>query len=376
MRLPWNTGRRVRWNRLCIHPAQNGDPLTREPWETSQRQHKFQTLDALRGVAAIVVVMYHNRVLFAWRPSHGYLAVDLFFNLSGFVLSYAYQNRLDSGLSTAAFLRDRIIRLAPLYLLALGLGAAATCVAGLGGWLHLTWGQHLEYLGMGVVLLPVHSSAIPGLPLFPYNYPSWTLFLELLMNIGHALFLRRLRTIVLSSVCGISALLLAFIYVHSHTINAGWDWDTVFTIGISRVIFSYTCGMLLFRIGSIRGYRVKVPAAMLLLLTFGVLVLPTPHQAMAALLMIVVLVPAIVYAGALNEPEMISSWSFGPLGAASYAIYVLHAPFVIYFQWVWPTASFHTPWSGLLMLATLVLLSLFIDRFFDVPVRKALRGRA
>jgi peptidoglycan/LPS O-acetylase OafA/YrhL len=349
---------------------------TTEFWEAAQPRHKFQTLDALRGVAAIVVVMYHNRALFGWTPSHGYLAVDLFFNLSGFVLSYAYQSRLDSGLPTTAFLRDRIVRLAPLYLLALALGIVAMGVAGPGGWLHLTWMQHLGYVGLGVFLLPAHSAAQPGLPLFPYNYPSWTLFLELLMNIGHALFLRRLRTAVLGSICATSALVLVAIYIYAHTINAGWDWGTLFTVGISRVIFSYTCGMLLFRAWRMGSHRVKLPASPLLLLAFAALVLPTPHQAISALLMILFLVPAIVYCGALNEPGKISWRIFGSLGAASYAIYVLHAPFFVYFQRAWPAAAPHVPWSGMLMLAALIFISLLIDRFYDTPVRKALRRRA
>jgi peptidoglycan/LPS O-acetylase OafA/YrhL len=347
--------------------------VTIQPGPISQQRHRFQTLDALRGVAAIVVVIYHNRVLFGWTPQRGYLAVDLFFNLSGFVLSYAYQSRLDRGLPSTAFLRARIVRLGPLYLLALAIGVAATGLAGTRGWLHFTWKEYLEYLGLGLFLMPAHSAVRPGMPLFPYNYPSWTLFLELLMNIGHALFLRRLRTVVLASICGASSLLLVVIYLYSHNLNAGWDWNTLFTVGISRVVFSYTCGMLLFRRWSSRRYLVRLPASLLLLLSLAALVLPLTHQALVSLFTILLLIPAIVYAGSLNEPGNVSERIFGPLGAASYAIYVLHAPFCAFFLWVWPTLVVPARRSGVLMLAALVVFSLVVDRFYDTPIRKALR---
>ena len=80
-----------------------------------QRTHQFQTLDALRGIAALLVVMLHGGMpFFPFFPHLAYLAVDLFFVLSGFVLSYAYQGRLDHGLTTTRFLAHRLIRLTPL----------------------------------------------------------------------------------------------------------------------------------------------------------------------------------------------------------------------------------------------------------------------
>jgi peptidoglycan/LPS O-acetylase OafA/YrhL len=193
------------------------------------------------------------------------------------------------------------------------------------------------------------------------------------MNIGHALFLRRLRTVVLASICGASSLLLVVIYLYSHNLNAGWDWNTLFTVGISRVVFSYTCGMLLFRRWSSRRYLVRLPASLLLLLSLAALVLPLTHQALVSLFTILLLIPAIVYAGSLNEPGNVSERIFGPLGAASYAIYVLHAPFCAFFLWVWPTLVVPARRSGVLMLAALVVFSLVVDRFYDTPVRKALR---
>jgi peptidoglycan/LPS O-acetylase OafA/YrhL len=130
-------------------------------------RHSFQTLDALRGVAALVVVVHHNHPMFTWRPHHGYLAVDLFFVLSGFVLSYAYQDRLDRGWPTIKFLRARLVRLAPLYLLALLFGFFLTILSGRYASLHLSWVEELEYRGMSCLLLPVYSLKHPNMPMFP-----------------------------------------------------------------------------------------------------------------------------------------------------------------------------------------------------------------
>jgi hypothetical protein len=84
---------------------------------------RFGTLDGLRGVAMMVVVLFHAGIIFgAWVPGFGYLAVDLFFALSGFVLSHAYDNRFVAGMRVAEFLYLRVVRLYPLYFLGLVLG--------------------------------------------------------------------------------------------------------------------------------------------------------------------------------------------------------------------------------------------------------------
>lgn len=75
----------------------------------------FVTLDALRGIAAIAVVTFHFHEYFFQYTNHGYLAVHFFYMLSGFVLSYAYQQRLDAGWKCAAFLKTRLIRLYPMF---------------------------------------------------------------------------------------------------------------------------------------------------------------------------------------------------------------------------------------------------------------------
>src|SRR6187402_3617673 len=89
------------------------------------KQH-FEILDGLRGVAAIAVVTFH---FMEWAISdysknfigHGFLAVDFFFCLSGFVIAYAYDDRMKQ-LKPGPFLIRRLIRLHPLVVIGSVLG--------------------------------------------------------------------------------------------------------------------------------------------------------------------------------------------------------------------------------------------------------------
>src|SRR5271156_4792125 len=90
----------------------------------SERQH-FATLDGLRGVAAIIVLALHvlGPLVDISLTPHAGLAVDFFFCLSGFVIGYAYEDRLLKTMSFLEFATARVIRLYPLIIAGLLLGA-------------------------------------------------------------------------------------------------------------------------------------------------------------------------------------------------------------------------------------------------------------
>jgi peptidoglycan/LPS O-acetylase OafA/YrhL len=337
--------------------------------EPAQRAHKFQTLDALRGLAAMVVVILHNDRLFGFRVQHGYLAVDMFFALSGFVLSYAYQSRLDSGMSSLAFLKARAIRLAPLYFLALALGCFVVLLTGEYTSFHLSRAQYIEYGLLGTLLLPARNAPCP----FPYNNPSWTLFLEFAMNAAHALFLRRRKTLTLTAIWASSGAALVIFYMRSHNLNAGWLWDGLFTVGLARVVFSYTAGMLIYRLWLWRKNLVEMPSLLVSGLTLIMLVIPTPHEAFVSLLMIFFLVPIIVYCGAATEPKKGFQRIFGLLGGASYSIYVLHSPFFVLGIWMLRGHTINSKLAAWMLLAALIAISILVDNYYDLPVRRRLR---
>ena len=95
----------------------------------------YDLLDGLRGVAALMVIFYHVFEAFATSPidqqfNHGYLAVDFFFILSGFVIGYAYDDRWKT-MTTKDFIKRRLIRLHPMVVLGAVLGVIAFYIQGL-----------------------------------------------------------------------------------------------------------------------------------------------------------------------------------------------------------------------------------------------------
>ena len=89
--------------------------------DRGQRRHLYVELDGLRGVAAVAVMLMHLHALFGaggeLLDRHAYLAVDFFMLLSGFVIAFAYEQRLRKPAARRGFLIDRVIRLYPLLIL-------------------------------------------------------------------------------------------------------------------------------------------------------------------------------------------------------------------------------------------------------------------
>ena len=100
-----------------------------EPRAAAERT--FHTLDALRGIAAMAVVLFHCSYFYGLpQPVEGQIAVDLFFVMSGFIIAYRYDARFAAGLGTLAFAKQRLIRLYPLFILGSLIGALPALIAG------------------------------------------------------------------------------------------------------------------------------------------------------------------------------------------------------------------------------------------------------
>src|SRR6478609_4707 len=88
----------------------------------------YEILDGLRGIAAVTVVIFHILETFSdgdhakLMINHGYLAVDFFFVLSGFVIGYAYDDRWNK-MSVGDFFKRRLIRLQPMVIIGMIIGA-------------------------------------------------------------------------------------------------------------------------------------------------------------------------------------------------------------------------------------------------------------
>ena len=347
------------------------------------RPHAFLTLDALRGLGAVVVLQVHLARFFGIPGlPHGPMAVDFFSMLSGFVLSFAYQPKLDKGWSLGAFCKTRIIRVYPVYL--------AGLLAGLSFFLlrsHLGQGDVAPaslpvLLVLGLLVLPATSLALGGPPgLFPFTVPAWSLFAELVVNLVHAISFRRRSWKVLLAVLLLWAVVLQYTLLRYQSLNVG-SLRGQLLVGCGRVGFSYLLGMLLFRFWSARPVQSSVSPILPTALLTGLMLLPTsPSIAVHFdLLLIVTVLPAIILLGAASEVPSPVVRIAELLGASSYSVYMLHVPIAEYLEQGWKRVTGHrveadAPWPGIACVVATFLISFAVDTLYDEPVRAYLRRR-
>jgi peptidoglycan/LPS O-acetylase OafA/YrhL len=273
-----------------------------------QERKIFLTLHALRGVAAVSVVVVHLRI---WFPgvallSNAYLAVDFFFMLSGFVIAHAYEQRLIAGMTFRTFAKARAIRMCPLLLLASVLGFAAELIRPhvMASELHV--GAAALWLVLGILCIPIVPGAGRVGQFFPLNWPAWSLFFEFLVNGLYALLVkwlsnRLLLLIILASAC---AEIAASLYLGRVTIGR----DIAFFSGVPRALFPFFTGVLLCRMylkGSLRR-EISLPPILIAVLLFCSFV-PTlqrgPWQVIYDLASIMLLYPVIIIAAVQWEPH-------------------------------------------------------------------------
>ncbi|MCX4149287.1 MULTISPECIES: acyltransferase [Paraburkholderia] len=344
--------------------------------------NKYATLDAIRGISAILVVLRHAPKSFGGLDfQQSYLAVDLFFVMSGFVIANAYESKLTQGrLSFAGFMRLRFIRLYPLYILGTSIGIGAVLLRE--HYVDCAPVASLRTLAiifaLGLFMLP--SVVTSGL--YPLDRPAWSLFFELIANAGYAIFHRHLTSKRLVIVAAATGSLIVVKALYSRQVDVGDHWLYVY-MGLARVTFSFSVGILLYRFRS-AGRRVSdLRAVAALGLSAAVLCVPSTPAGSGALaaVSIVALIPAIIHFAASFEPSTRLHRLFTWSGTISYGVYVLHVPILMACQYVLA----HTlgldlsrfPWIMVLLPGVILFVHL-ADRFYDAPVRAWVlaRGRA
>jgi peptidoglycan/LPS O-acetylase OafA/YrhL len=334
----------------------------------------YATLDGMRGLAAIFVVLRHSYPFFGLpRVGESFLAVDLFFGLSGFVLAHAYSRRLDSDLSTQQFMFLRVIRLYPLALLALTLGAFA-----IGATLKPPFAPGLLGLAIGVgfgsLLLLAPGFSFNGVSPPMINDPTWSLFFEMIANVVMGVLWRWLKSPVLALICLASAAGLIIAVIQEGTLDTGYSWDTAW-IGLARVGYSFFLGVLICRFQD--RFPLKVSAWIVLGIEAVSLMVVPPETLRGAydLLWVLVGFPLLIATAVQREPGRgIGIFQF--LGVTSYAIYVLHVPLRRLMQYGLKgflhrdLMMIDAPWSGFVFVILVCVTGWLADRYYDAPVRR------
>ena len=362
----------------------------------------YELLDGLRGVAALVVIWYHVFESVATSPvdqrfNDGYLAVDFFFILSGFVVGYAYDDRWKRrALTLTGFIKRRLIRLHPMVVLGSVLGAVTFCLQGSVQWdgTPVSFSSVLLALVLGLFLIPALPGSVPEVrgngEMYPLNGPTWSLFFEYIGNLCYALFLRRLPTrwlagFVTLTGAGLAAFALGNGSGYGH-LGVGWSLaDHNLVGGFLRLLFAFPMGLLLSRV--FRPVAVRGAFWTCSLAIVGLLSVPYVGDGTAPWMnglydsvCVLVLFPLLVWLGASGRAtDRKTSGICKFLGDISYPVYVVHYPFMyLFYAWLWrgDAIPFTEAWpvaAGLFV--GVVLLAWMVLKVYDEPVRRWLTRR-
>ena len=364
---------------------------------------RYEILDGLRGVAAVLVVLFHLLETYSGGQAHqiinhGYLAVDFFFVLSGFVIGYAYDDRWGS-MTTWGFFKRRLVRLHPMLIMGTVVGAClyffGQCEQfGLDGYPD-GWKFLLAFV-VALFMIPVGNGLdVRGWgEMNPLNGPQWSLTYEYIGNILYAFIFRRLPKFALAALTAVAAFCTLDLCLNlnvfglltegrnyaAYTVIGGWSLapEQIY-IGFTRLLYPFLSGLLLSRIGK----KINVKGgfwwcSLILVLAFSLpcvggegSILNGAYNAAC----ILILFPLVVMMGAgshIKGEKSAKVCSF--LGEISYPLYITHYP-LMYMQMNWAWSHPDTPaYTHVMVCIGCFLLSIGIAyaclKLYDIPVRK------
>lgn len=364
---------------------------------------RYEILDGLRGVAAVMVVLFHFMETYSKGPAyqlinHGYLAVDFFFLLSGFVIGYAYDDRWDK-MSIWGFFKRRIVRLQPMVVMGTVIGAALYGLGQCEGFPLIGttpgWKVLLAFV-MGCLMIPCGPKMdIRGWQeMNSFNGPNWTLTWEYLANILYAFVLRHLPKIALALLTAAAAfctldiclnwnvfgLLTEARAAQEYTVIGGWTLNSEqIYIGLTRLFYPFLCGLLLSRIGNF--INIKGGFWWCSLILVSLLAIPCIGGEGSILngiynaVCILILFPIIVLIGAgsqIHETKGAAVCTL--LGEISYPLYITHYP-LLYARMAWAWSHPDAPvYLHIMVTAGTFIVAIAMAyaclKLYDIPVRK------
>lgn len=386
----------------------------------------YALLDGLRGVAALMVLWYHVFEGFAFAEgsiietfNHGHLGVDFFFILSGFVISYAYDDRWNDGkrlktkgetLTLGKFIKRRLIRLHPMLVMGAFIGLITFLIQGGVKWDGTQTQLHWTMIAFLLTLffIPAYPGAAYDIrgngEMFPLNGPSWSLFFEYIGNIIYAIFIRRLSNKMLAIFTGNIGILwiwfVTFDISGYDMIGIGWTLDAVnFFGGLLRMLFPFSLGMLMARVYVNRQQtadnglcsRIKSfvtrnifwIATIVLFVLFSVPYFPKAETSSISvngiyeLFCIMIVFPFLVWFGAAGTTNSkFSTKLCNFLGDISYPLYIVHYP-IMYLFYAWlidnKLYTLSETWPiVILVMATSIVLAYACLKLYDEPIRRKL----
>ena len=347
----------------------------------TQKTGEIRALNTVRGLAALSIALLHAPIAFGVAEifPHAYLGVDLFFVLSGFVISFAYGPRIDGGMSLPRFAQLRLARLYPLIILATLVGFALWAGRTAVNHLPVTWDEVLA-LPLNLAFCPAAADANPTGLAFPFLVQAWSISWEVVMYLTFFLWRRQVGrgAWVVSVIGGLTLWGLAMIYGR---LDGGWTTVT-FLIGGARAMFGFWTGVAIGRLRTVENRPSLPPLADRILvigagvaaaamLIYAIFISHTYWQADA--LGVTVGVPLVLAALVLRPQTWLENWLGDRVGEASYSLYMLHFMTLdalgVVLRRLPPLAPPQHIALGLVWLATVVAASWCVWRWVETPLR-------
>ena len=364
---------------------------------------RYDILDGLRGVAALMILLYHvfndAKSFYVWPTPvnefyHSFLGVDFFFILSGFVMGYAYDRQWGKDMNLGSFIKRRLIRLHPMVVMGVLIGAAAFAIQGFTKWdgTEVTMQAFMLSVLLGLFLIPspTNIEVRGNTEIFPLNGPHWSLFFEYIGSLLYGLLLHRLSTKWLRVwvACSIISIAGFALLTEDGGIAYGWSSEPAnLWGGALRMLYAYPMGLLMARV-----FRQRQPkplhAPMFLLCSLGLIVLlglpflgNKDVETIYQLVCIFSFFPTIIWYGARG---IVSGWqqrAVSFLGRLSYPLYAIHFPLIyLYITWVGrdghPYEGYSQPWlPALLTITASLLIATLCLLFYDEPLRNRLNKK-
>ena len=363
-----------------------------------ETKRHYPILDGLRGVASVMVIIFHvlepldggNR--FAQIINHGYLAVDFFFLLSGFVVAYAYDDRW-GRMTQWSFYKRRLVRLQPMVVMGSLIGAALfyfqqsgafPLIAGTPVWKVLL----LMVIGSTLIPVPISMDIRGWQEMHPLDGPAWSLFFEYIANILYAVIIRRFPKWLLATFVGLAACLLLryLLWGPQGDLIGGWSLNQEqLSIGFTRVLYPFFAGVLLCRMGKLINLQGAFWwCSLLIILVLSIPRIGDEHHLWmnglyeaASIILLFPLIVSIGAGGTIHHPRSAKICQF--LGDISYPLYITHYPLIyLYTAWL---SNYNIPigtkslFVGFCVVLGSIALAYGYLKLYDEPVREWLKGK-
>ncbi|WAT16999.1 acyltransferase [Aurantiacibacter sp. MUD11] len=369
---------------MAGEPAGSGAARMIAPPIPPQRERfpHLAALTGLRGVAAWFVVFYHARLsLTDWMPEgalaaagQGYLAVDLFFMLSGFVMWLNYGPKLrEQGLSGAkSFWWRRFARIWPLHLAVLGALVAFALLL-------LATGR--DAANYPLAELPLHVLLVQNwgfTPELTWNHPAWSISTELGAYLLFPFAVLAARWESLRPLALVAGVVLCAALLHAVFLVAGAETlgDQITRLGLVRCVLQFGIGILLANLWlAWRGRKSALAVYAACLACGAALLLGAPETLLVPLAFATLLLALALDGGPLAR--LLSSRPLVWLGDASYATYLVHFPLLVALKLVAVGDDLQiAPAVFAAYLLVLLVLSGALYRWLEKPAQKWLNSRS